>query len=61
MKSNKVVSMETNEAIYEDIESKKDNDNSNEKNTMEEMGISEDTMYLAQKGEEPDMVKSMCF
>ena len=60
MKSNKVVSMETNEAIYEDIESKKDNDNSNEKNTMGEMGISED-MYLKQKGEEPDMVKSMSF
>ena len=60
MKSTKVVSMETNEAIYEDIESKKDNDNSNEKNTMEAMGISEDN-FFAQKEVEPDMVKCMCF
>ena len=52
--------METNEAIYEDIEGKKDNDNSNEKNTMGAMGISGDNSVV-QKEEEPDMVKSMCF
>ena len=60
MINNKVVSMETNEAIYEDIEGKKDNDNSNEKNTMGAMGISGDNSVV-QKEEEPDMVKSMCF
>ena len=60
MKSNRVDSMETNEGIYEDIESRKDNDNSNEKNTMGAMEISEDNSVV-QKEEEPDMVKGMCF